>query len=199
MNPSKNIIFATGPAGTGKTSIACKLAFDTFRNRDINKIILTRPTVAVDEDIGYLPGNLDDKLHPWTQPMFDVFDDLENNAKMKIEVLPLGYMRGRTFKNTWIIGDEMQNSTPNQMKMLLTRLGENSKIIITGDMHQSDLKDENGLHHFLSTLNGMDLQYVSHVELHDVDIHRHPAIKEILKVYDNACDTNTCGTNTDIL
>ena len=157
-NPNKPIVFATGPAGTGKTIVSTLFAIKQFKEGKIDKIVITRPAVSVDEQHGFLPGTLVEKMAPWTRPIFDVFEQyyhpkeieylVENNT---VEVAPLAYMRGRTFKESIIIADEMQNSTVSQMKMLLTRIGENSRIVITGDLEQHDRKDEiNGLEDFLN-------------------------------------------------
>ena len=136
-NDTNKIIISTGPAGTGKTLLACQKAITQMKSEEIDKIIITRPVVTIEEDIGFLPGNINKKMDPWTKPIFDIFmeyysktevDMLINNGK--IEVCPLLFMRGRTFKNAFIIADEMQNSSPNQMKMLVTRLGINSRMII---------------------------------------------------------------------
>ena len=133
LNDSRTpLVFVTGPAGTGKTLLACNSAIKMLKNGSVDKIILTRPVVPVEEDIGFLPGNLNKKMDPWTKPIFDVFSDFFSQTEINlmiqnniIEIAPLGYMRGRTFKKSFIIADEMQNSSPNQMKMLTTRIGEN--------------------------------------------------------------------------
>ena len=152
------MIVANGAAGTGKTLLACQSAIKELYDGDKDKIIITRPVVPVEEDIGFLPGTLNKKMDPWTRPIMDIFNDFhsKNNIKnmMKdntIEISPLGFMRGRTFKNAFIIADEMQNCSPNQMIMLLTRLGENSKIVITGDLKQCD-KEWSGLKDLLEKL-----------------------------------------------
>jgi len=152
---TKNIIlFATGPAGTGKTMLAVLTAIKAYKEGQIKKIVVTRPAVGVDDERhGFLPGDINRKMEPWTRPIFDVFEEyysikeianmLENNI---IEIAPLAYMRGRTFKQAFIIADEMQNATPNQMKMLLTRIGEDSRMVVTGDIQQTDRKEaQNGL------------------------------------------------------
>jgi phosphate starvation-inducible PhoH-like protein len=184
LRSSKPIIVGTGPAGTGKTMLACQIGMEHIYGTFRGKVILTRPIVAADEDMGYLPGDMDKKMEPWTKPMFDIFEKYLSHSQMDrcISIEPLGYMRGRTFNNTVIIADEMQNSTPNQMKMLLTRLGENTKLIVTGDLEQSDLGEENGLTFLTHKLYGMDLKYIEHVEMNENDIVRHPAVNEVLKV-----------------
>ena len=157
QNKNIKILFAIGPAGTGKTYLACNEAISQLKNNIVNKIILTRPVVPVEEDIGFLPGTMNKKMDPWTRPILDIFEekysktDIEIMMKQNIiEISPLGYMRGRTFKNAFIIADEMQNSSPNQMLMLTTRIGENSKMVITGDLQQSDKSAANGLQDFMN-------------------------------------------------
>lgn len=154
---SNKIIIPIGPAGTGKTMFACQKAITQLKSQEIDKIIITRPAVTVEEELGFLPGNIVKKMDPWTKPIFDIFLEYFNRAELdlmlynnKIEICPLAFMRGRTFKNAFIIADEMQNSSPNQMKMLVTRLGDNSRMVITGDLQQSDIKGENGLNDFVS-------------------------------------------------
>ncbi len=142
LRSSKPIIIGTGPAGTGKTMLACNIATEHILKHPRARVVLTRPIVAADEDMGYLPGDMDQKMEPWTRPMYDIFEQSMTHNQMDrcICIEPLGYMRGRTFNHTLIIADEMQNSTPNQMKLLLTRLGEGTKIVVTGDLEQSDLE-----------------------------------------------------------
>ena len=184
------IVIGTGPAGTGKTLLACNAGSKALATGRVERLILTRPAVSVDEQHGFLPGSLEDKMAPWTRPMFDalyrywspkkVQDMIENR---KIEICPLAYMRGRTFDNAWIIGDEMQNTTPNQMKMLLTRIGEDSKMILAGDMNQHDRGFEtNGLSDLVNRLTG-DSTSILHVKFSEDDVVRAEVIKEILRMY----------------
>jgi phosphate starvation-inducible PhoH-like protein len=169
------IVVAVGPAGTGKTMLACSAA----AKMNPNRIILTRPTVSVDEDIGFLPGTLNEKMGPWTRPMMDALPKY-----LKPEICPLAYMRGRTFESSWIIADEMQNSTPNQMKMILTRIGYNSKLVITGDIEQHDRGYENnGLIDLLKRMQDYPVQGIGMVEFTEDDIRRHEIIKDILCMY----------------
>jgi len=186
LRSSKPIIIGTGPAGTGKTMLACQIGIEHIIEGvgRRNKVILTRPIISADEDMGYLPGDMDKKMEPWTKPMFDIFEKYLSHNQMDrcIIIEPLGYMRGRTFENTVIIADEMQNSTQNQMKMLLTRIGENTKLIVTGDLEQSDLNEENGLTLLTRRIRGLDLKYITHVEMDESDVVRHPVVNEVLKV-----------------
>lgn len=188
---SKSIVFATGPAGTGKTLLATLFAIKQLQAGAIKKIILTRPAVSVDEQHGFLPGTLLEKMAPWVIPITDVFKEHYSVAHLEkmladevVEVAPLAYMRGRTLKNAIVIFDEAQNATPSQMKMVLTRLGENSRMIVTGDMAQHDRGfDDNGLKDFLRRvqLNGSRHIGVCHFEKGDVE--RHPAIEDVLSLY----------------
>lgn len=192
-DPEKLIIFATGPAGTGKTMLAVLAALKAFRAGECERIVVTRPAVGVDdEEHGFLPGDLNEKMAPWTRPIFDIIGEYYRQseiAKMldenQIEISPLAYMRGRTFKNSWIIADEMQNATPSQMKMLLTRLGEGSKMIVTGDTRQADRReDDNGLLNFQRLVEDYKkCKFVTGVEFQHRDIQRHPAVLEVLKIY----------------
>jgi phosphate starvation-inducible PhoH-like protein len=181
----KPIIIATGPAGSGKTMFGCQVAAEKLANKECKRLILTRPIVATDEDMGYLPGEMERKMEPWIRPMMDVFENYltRNQLEKHVCIEPLGFMRGRTFNDSFIIADEMQNSTPNQMKMLLTRLGDNSKMIVMGDLKQSDLGAKNGLSDIVKRIKGLDLKYIEHVIMDDEDILRHPAVSEILKLY----------------
>ena len=187
---SKNILFAIGPAGTGKTLLAVQMGIKLYQEGKIDKIIVTRPAVSVDEDLGFLPGTLNEKMAPWTRPIFDVLGeyylakDIENMLlEGVIEISPLAYMRGRTFKNAYVIADEMQNATQNQMKMLLTRLGENSKMVVTGDLNQADRLKDNGLIDFVSKLEGRRLDHLDVVQFDHKDIERHDAVREVLELY----------------
>lgn len=192
-NEKKPIVYAVGPAGTGKTMLAVLAGLKYLREGKVKKIILTRPAVGVeDEKHGFLPCDLNSKMEPWTKPLFDVILEYYNPkevAKMIdeqiIEISPLAFMRGRTFKEAWIIADEMQNATPSQIKMLLTRLGDGSKIVITGDLNQADRKNaDNGLLDFLELLKKHSgAAFVDGLTFGSKDIQRHPAVREILKIY----------------
>ena len=189
-NPSYRIIIASGPAGTGKTLFTVEEGIKKFIEGHVDKIIFTRPSISVDENIGFLPGTLEEKMAPWIRPLFDVIHnfinqkDLEKLIEEKIfEICPLGFMRGRTFKNCWIVADEMQNSTISQMKMLCTRIGENSKLVITGDLEQNDIKGKNGLDDFLDKIRGRRSSSINSVEFKDDDIEREEVVKEVLDIY----------------
>ncbi len=190
LDLSKDIVFGIGPAGTGKTLLAVQVAVKLFKEGKIDKIIVTRPAVSVDEDLGFLPGTLEQKMAPWTRPIFDVlreyFDARQIEGMIEegiIEIAPLAYMRGRTFKNSFILADEMQNATPNQMKMLLTRLGEYSMMAVTGDLAQADRLKDNGLLDFCKLLEQSNSQRLDIVHFDQGDIERHDAVKEVLQVY----------------
>ena len=192
-DPNRTIVFATGPAGTGKTMLAVMAAVRAYKAGEVNRIVITRPAVGVDDEKhGFLPGDLNAKMEPWTRPIMDVIMEYyspKDVARMldeqAIEISPLAYMRGRTFKQSWIIADEMQNATPNQMKMLLTRLGDGSRMVVTGDTRQADRNEaDNGLLNFQRLVdNYKRCQYVAGVEFSGRDIHRHPAVVEVLKIY----------------
>jgi len=189
------IVIASGPAGTGKTlfptQYAAKLLLDTKQ-----KIVLTRPLISVDEELGYLPGNINQKMDPWIIPIFDVLREFYTQkelntliAEKRIEIVPLAFMRGRTFKNTFIIGDELQNTSNKQLLMLLTRLGENSKMVITGDVNQCD-NNENGLMDLLTKINRkyaddalLRAKEISLIEFTNDDIQRSAIIETILDIY----------------
>jgi phosphate starvation-inducible protein PhoH and related proteins len=189
----KHIVFATGPAGTGKTMLAMLSAIKAFKEGTVKRIILTRPAVGVDDERhGFLPGDINAKMEPWTRPLFDVINEYYSPKEVArmleeqvIEISPLAYMRGRTFKDSWIVADEMQNATPGQIKMLLTRLGEGSKIVVTGDTRQADRSDsDNGLLDFKGLVERyQQSKYVAGVEFEARDIARHPAVREVLDIY----------------
>ena len=183
------IVLATGPAGCGKTLLACSEGVMQMKEGTYDKIVLTRPVQTVDEEIGYLPGDIDKKLDPWIKPLYDCFLDYYSYQKIDqmkrsgiIEICPLAFMRGRTFDNCWIIADEMQNSTDNQFKMLVTRIGNDSKLVITGDIEQKDISSS-GLENFLNNYYHDDLEYTKSIVLDDNDIARNPAVIEMLELY----------------
>jgi phosphate starvation-inducible PhoH-like protein len=188
---NKKIILATGPAGTGKTLFATEYGIRYFLLGAYEKLIFTRPSVSVDEELGFLPGTMEEKMAPWVRPIYDVLYQFVSPKEVQIlmeekiiEIAPLGYMRGRTFKNAWIVADEMQNSTVSQMKMLLTRLGENSRLVITGDLEQHDRPNElNGLEDFLDKFRGKRSTSIGSFEFARGDIQREEVVKEILDIY----------------
>ena len=200
-NDHTPIVLGVGPAGCGKTMFACLQAIQELKSGNINKIILTRPIVPVEEEeLGFLPGNLVKKMDPWTRPIFDIFSefyqqhDIENMIHCGIlEISPLAYMRGRTFKRSFIIADEMQNSTPNQMLMLTTRIGDKSKLVITGDLKQSDRTVNNGLLDIIEKLKtykqtAKESRKIVNVELIEMgsnDIQRSPIVSQILEIYNS--------------
>jgi phosphate starvation-inducible protein PhoH and related proteins len=190
LSRNNDILFAVGPAGTGKTYTAVALAVAALKTKLVKKIILTRPAVEAGESLGFLPGDLKDKIDPYLRPLYDALDDLFPGDKLKffmenrvIEVAPLAYMRGRTLDNAYIILDEAQNCTASQLKMFLTRLGPNAKCIITGDLSQIDLpyNQKSGLRgavEMLGNING-----IAQVFLNEEDVVRHRLVKEIIKRY----------------
>lgn len=190
-NKHRKIIIVSGPAGTGKTLFATEFGVKYFLTGVYDKLIFTRPSVSVDEDLGFLPGTLEDKMAPWIRPIYDILHNFITPKEVQamiedkvIEIAPLGYMRGRTFKNCWIVADEMQNSSVSQMKMLLTRLGENSRLVITGDLEQHDRMNEvNGLEDFLNKFRGKRSSSISSFEFDKNDILREQVVKEILDIY----------------
>jgi phosphate starvation-inducible PhoH-like protein len=191
-NKDYRIIIASGPAGTGKTLFGIEQGIKNYIRGNYEKLIFTRPVVAVDEDLGYLPGTIEEKMSPWIRPIFDILYNFISPKEVEalvydkiIEISPLGFMRGRTFKNCWIVADEMQNSSVSQMKMLLTRIGENSRLVITGDCEQHDRKGEiNGLEDFLDKIKGRRSNSISSVEFDKEDIERENVVKEVLEIYE---------------
>ena len=189
---SEHIVVTVGPAGTGKTYLAMLAAVRALREGECERIVLTRPAVSVeDEQHGFLPGSLTAKMEPWTRPLLDVLreyyraqDILDMIEDQTIEIAPLGFMRGRTFKNSWIIADEMQNATPAQCKMLMTRIGSGSRIVITGDIEQADRNHgDNGLMDLVERLREGGVKGIAVCKLEARDVQRHEIIGSILKLY----------------
>lgn len=197
-----DMVFGIGPAGTGKTYLACALAANALKNKEVEKIILARPAVEAGESLGFLPGDLQDKVDPYLRPLYDAIFEIvgqETAARLKesgvIEVVPLAYMRGRTLDNSFIILDEAQNTTREQMKMFLTRMGFNSKVVVTGDITQIDLPKGAGsglveAKRVLSGVEGVEFSYLT-----EVDVVRHELVKRIIKAYSDYEDSNNSGTN----
>jgi phosphate starvation-inducible PhoH-like protein len=188
-----DLVFAVGPAGTGKTYTAVAIAVRALKNKEVKKIIITRPAVEAGENLGFLPGDLKEKIDPYLRPIYDALDDMVAPEKLKlylesrvIEIAPLAYMRGRTLNNAFILLDEAQNTTPMQMKMFLTRMGPSSKAIITGDKSQIDLPKnlKSGLIDSLNVLKG--IKGISFVELDGSDVVRHRLVKDILAAYEKS-------------
>jgi len=210
LNDDKiDMIIAVGPAGTGKTLFACLKAISQLKNGEIKKLVVTRPVVTVEEDIGFLPGNIVKKMDPWTRPIFDLFLEFFSKTELDnfiynniIEISPLAFMRGRTFKNSIIIADEMQNSSPNQMKMLTTRIGVNSKMVITGDLMQTDIQNKNGLEDLITKINRYNantnnsLHAIKIVTFEKRDIERSEIVKSIINIYE--CDDRNIPTSNII-
>ncbi len=187
-----DLVFAIGPAGTGKTYIAIALALRVLRDRMVQRIILSRPAVEAGEKLGFLPGDYKEKLDPYLQALYDALYDMVPGRKLEmlmaervIQIAPLAYMRGRTLSNAIVILDEAQNATKGQLKMFLTRMGENSKFIVTGDVTQIDLPDktQSGLRHAYQRLNGVE--GISFVMFDQRDVVRHPLVKKIIALYDD--------------
>ena len=192
QDSAQHIVVTAGPAGTGKTYLAMLAAVKAFRAGECERIVLTRPAVGVeDEKHGFLPGDLNQKMDPWVRPLTDILREYyrpQDIATMideqKIEIAPLAFMRGRTFKDAYIIADEMQNATPSQCKMLMTRIGENSKIVITGDIEQADRnRGNNGLMDLCSRLEEGGVKGIAVCHLSSQDIQRHRIIDSVLKLY----------------
>lgn len=190
-NPDISLIIGCGPAGTGKTLFACATDVQELKYGNVNKIVLTRPVVTIEEDIGHLPGTIHNKTHTWTRPIFDIFEEFYSTKDIDamihsgiIEISPLAFMRGRTFKNAFIIADEMQNSSPNQMFMLTTRIGQGSRMVIIGDIKQSDRCEDNGLSHIIKLVqDSQRTDDIRAVKLTNYDVERSKVVSNILKLY----------------
>lgn len=188
---NNTVVFGVGPAGTGKTYLAMAMAITAFKNGDVNRIILTRPAIEAGENLGFLPGDLQDKVDPYLRPLYDALYEImgadnyiKNMEKGAIEVAPLAYMRGRTLDNSFIVLDEAQNTTPEQMKMFLTRLGYGSKAVITGDVTQIDLPrgKKSGLIEAVKILD--NIEGVKTCTLTNKDVVRHPLVQKIISAYE---------------
>ncbi|MCV9386715.1 PhoH family protein [Reichenbachiella ulvae] len=196
LSSRKNdLVFAIGPAGTGKTYISVAMAVKALKDRQVKKIIITRPAVEAGENLGFLPGDLKEKIDPYLRPIYDALNDMIPSEKLRyymengvIEIAPLAYMRGRTLNNAFILLDEAQNTTPMQIKMFMTRMGPDSKVIITGDMSQIDLptKQKSGLKEAIRILK--DVKGIGFVTLDGKDVVRHELVKNIIEAYDKHSD-----------
>jgi len=194
-NNSIPIVLGVGSAGTGKTLFACQYAIEALQTGLVSKIVITRPLISVDQEpMGFLPGSLEQKMGPWTRPIFDLLEEFYTTSQIErmiedsiIEISPLAYMRGRTFRSAFIIADEVQNISPSQMFMLLTRLGEGSRIAITGDLKQSDFSGRNGLVDFVEKLKNTshDNGDIKMIELGNDDIQRSAIVQKIVSMYAN--------------
>ncbi len=200
-----DIVFAIGPAGTGKTYLAVAIALAALKNKEIERIVISRPAVETGESLGFLPGDLRDKIDPYLRPLYDALHDMIPSSKLKtymeqgiIEIVPLAYMRGRTLNNAYVILDEAQNTTPTQMKMFLTRLGANAKAIITGDITQSDLPRNmtSGLREVEEILMGID--GIAFVFFDKKDVVRHRLVREIIEAYDTYDDTQSVANGKNL-
>jgi len=185
-----DLVFALGPAGTGKTFVSVALAVKALKNKIVKKIIITRPAVEAGENLGFLPGDLKEKIEPYLRPIYDALNDMLPFEKLKyymerevIEIAPLAYMRGRTLNNAFILLDEAQNTTPMQMKMFLTRMGPDSKMVVTGDTSQIDLpaNEKSGLKEAVRILN--QIKGIGFVELNERDVVRHKLVRDIIEAY----------------
>ena len=200
-----DIVFAIGPAGTGKTYLAVAIALAALKNKEVERIVISRPAVETGESLGFLPGDLRDKIDPYLRPLYDALHDMIPSSKLKsymeqgiIEIVPLAYMRGRTLNNAHVILDEAQNTTPTQMKMFLTRLGANSKAIITGDITQSDLPRSmtSGLREVEDILMG--IEGIAFVFFDKKDVVRHRLVREIIEAYDTYDDTQSVAKGKNL-
>lgn len=192
-DPETDIVVVSGPAGTGKTYLAMLAAIKSLKNGSCDKILLTRPAVAVDDEKhGFLPGDINSKMEPWVRPLFDVLREFYTTTELEymlkeqvIEITPLAFCRGRNFKHSYIILDEAQNATPSQIKMLLTRISTNSKIIVTGDVEQTDRKTvDNGLLDLIYRIEKYAVPGMKSCKFDTKDIKRHKIIEHVLKMYD---------------
>jgi phosphate starvation-inducible PhoH-like protein len=199
---TNDLVFAIGPAGTGKTFVSVALAVKALKNKEVKKIIITRPAVEAGENLGFLPGDLTEKIDPYLRPIYDALNEMIPSEKLKfyrengvIEIAPLAYMRGRTLNNAYVLLDEAQNTTPMQIKMFLTRMGPDSKMIVTGDISQIDLpkKQKSGLVESMNLLK--DIKGITIVKLDDRDVVRHKLVKAIIKAYNEHDLQDHSGAN----
>jgi len=193
---SPPVVVVQGPAGTGKTRVATAVGLERLLDGEFERMIVTRPVVPADEDIGYLPGTLNDKMMPWLHPITDAMRDAGLSAadvdrlfeRGTVEVAPLAFMRGRTFANSWIVADEAQNCTTNQLLMLMTRIGLGSKMVVAGDVMQHDRREDCGFATLVDRLRSEDVEdHVGLVEFSSHDVVRHPSIPRIIRLFNDSC------------
>ena len=190
-DPAQSLVVCTGPAGTGKTAFACRTALEQLKEKQVSHVVITKPLVSVEgESVGYLPGNIRSKMSPWIESYLDIFKDyytmnqLEDMMKKEvIKLAPLAYCRGNTYTDSFVICDEAQNTTPRQLKMLLTRMGERSKMVLIGDMEQQDNHGLSGLLDFTERLGEKEHPEIARVQLTEEDVCRSSLVKYILKLY----------------
>jgi phosphate starvation-inducible PhoH-like protein len=189
-NPFRSLIVCTGPAGTGKTAFACRVGVEQLKARDVEQLVITKPLVTVGDDVGYLPGNMRSKMSPWLESYMDIFKEhysanqLEDMMKKEvIKLAPLAYCRGNTYSNSFVICDESQNMSPTQTKLLLTRMGEKSKLVLIGDLDQQDSEGLSGLADFLDRLGEKEHEEIANVKLGEEDVCRSSLVKYILTLY----------------
>jgi phosphate starvation-inducible PhoH-like protein len=190
-----SIVMGVGPAGCGKTAFACHAAVRALHSGEVDRVVLTRPLVSVDEELGFLPGSMKQKMDPWIRPMMEMMTEFYTKNEIRklmddgtIEISPLAYMRGRTFHRSFLIADEMQNSSPNQMLMMLTRMGEGSRMVITGDLLQSDRGEKNGLADFYGRAKTCNDSAIQCVTFGIDDVQRSRVVASILKLYESSLD-----------
>jgi phosphate starvation-inducible PhoH-like protein len=197
-----SILAGVGPAGCGKTAFACHAAVRALSAGEVDRVVLTRPLVAVDEELGFLPGSMEQKMDPWIRPMMDIMTEFYSGSEIRrfmddgvVEIAPLAYMRGRTFRRAFLVADEMQNSSPNQMLMMLTRVGEGSRLVITGDLLQSDRSGVNGLADFYGRVKTCQDPAIQYVNFGVDDVQRSRVVASILKMYEKPVVKKALGND----
>jgi phosphate starvation-inducible PhoH-like protein len=197
QNPNTKLVVAVGPAGCGKTLLPCSFAIEKLLNKEVSRLVITRPTVMLGENLGYLPGTMQQKMDPWMMPVFDAFKNFVSEVRLReliknnvVEICPLAYIRGRTFADCWVIADESQNATVGQIKTLVTRMGRDSKLVMTGDLDQCDLREKSGLLDLMHRLKHCDdddlLQSQDMIKIQcfeDTDIMRSDLVRFMHRLY----------------